>query len=78
MARKTAPEKTYKTVKFVVYCFEQSKPGKEEGTVTMTDRRHKLVKSLPERHFDSYCAIAEFVRQSMAERRARLDASTRL
>ena len=61
--------KTFKTIKFVIYCYEKSKPGKEEGTISMTDSRHKLVKENPEEHFDSYDEIGSIVRRFMAERR---------
>jgi hypothetical protein len=66
MAKKTAPEKTYKTIKFVVYCYVKSQPGKEEGTISMTDARHKLVKENPEQHFNSYDELGKIVRQQMA------------
>jgi hypothetical protein len=62
-------KKTYKTIKFVVYCYEKSKPGKEEGTSTMTDSRHRLVKSHPKQHFDSYDEIGRSVRRQMGERK---------
>jgi hypothetical protein len=54
-------------IKFVIYCFKKSKPGKEEGTVQMTDARHRLVDGRPFGHFDSYDEIGSFVRGCMAE-----------
>ena len=68
MAKKPAAGKTYKTIKFVIYCFEESKPGKEEGTMQMTDTRHKLVEGRPFEHFDSYEEVGPFIRRCMAER----------
>jgi hypothetical protein len=68
MAKRTTAEKAFKTIKFVIYCYEKSKPGKEEGTISITDSRHKLVKKNPERHFDSYDEIGGIVRQLMADR----------
>ena len=67
MVKKPTTEKTYKTRKFVIYCYEKSKPGKEEGTISMTDNRHKLVKANPEQHFDSYDELGRIVRLHMAQ-----------
>jgi hypothetical protein len=72
MAKKTNAGRTFKTIKFVIYCYEKSKPGKEEGTGSMTDSRHKLVKENPEQHFDSYDEIGALVRERMAERASSL------
>jgi hypothetical protein len=57
-----------KTVKFVIYCYEKSKPGKEEGTITMTDKRGLLVRSNQTHHFDSYDELGKFLRDDMAQR----------
>lgn len=65
MANKPMTKKTFKTVKFVVYCYRESKKGKEEGTLSMTDARHKLVASLPERHFDTYDRVGSMIREFM-------------
>jgi hypothetical protein len=65
MAKKTKATKTFKTVKFVVYCYEKSKKGKEEGTLAMTDARHKLVESHEKKHFDSYDEIGNLIREFM-------------
>jgi hypothetical protein len=65
MAKKAKATKAFETVKFVVYCYKESKKGKEEGTLSMTDARHKLVESLPERHFDSYDMIGRMIREFM-------------
>jgi hypothetical protein len=62
-----------KTMKFVIYCYEKSKPGREEGTITMTDRRGRLSRSNPTHHFDSYGEIAELIRNDIAQRRASSD-----
>jgi hypothetical protein len=67
MPKKTKPEKTYKMVLFRVSCYRKSKPGKEEGVIQMTDDRHKLVKSIPEHHFDSYNELGAIVRKHMQE-----------
>ena len=37
----------------------------------MTDERHKLVKSIPEHHFDSYDELGAIVRKHMQEHKAK-------
>lgn len=68
MAQKRVTDKTYNTTKFVIYCYTKNpKPGKEEGTVWITDNRHKLVER-NERHFDNYDEIGGIVREFIADR----------
>ena len=70
MAKKITGEKIYKTIKFVIYCYVKSQRGKEEGTISITDSRHKLVKENPEQHFNNYDELGGIVRQHMAARKA--------
>jgi hypothetical protein len=60
--------KTFRTIGFVIYRYEKSKPAKEEGTISMTDSRHKMVKENPEGHFGGYDGIGAMVRRFIAAR----------
>ena len=66
MSKEPKQDRTYRTAMFRVYCYKKSKPGKEEGTIAMTDERHRLVKSLPEEHFDSFDEIPNLIRRRLA------------
>lgn len=51
------------TVLFRVYYYEKSSsPGLEEGTIWMTDERHKLTPN-SELHFDSFDRIPALIRR---------------
>jgi len=58
-----------KTVLFRTYYYEEkSAPGKEEGTIYLTDERHQLTKNIDEEHFDQFDEIPGLMRKLLGSR----------
>lgn len=59
----------HSTTMFRIYFYEKvSQGGKEEGTLWLTDKRHKITKQLKEEHFDSFDEIPAKMRKMLRAR----------
>lgn len=62
------PKPTRSTSLFRIYFYEKtSRPGKEEGTLWLTDERHQVIKD-SELHFNSFDEIPALMRSLLSHR----------
>jgi hypothetical protein len=60
------PKPTRSTILFRIYFYKKtSRPGREEGTLWLTDERHQIVKD-SELHFNSFDEIPALMRRLLS------------